>query len=140
MPRPGGAAEHVLKTLDVDESAKARRVDLRVVRREYEIDAFLAADFQVLLQLSRIARQVLTRSKLRRVDKDGHNNETGFRAGSADQAHVPVVQRPHRWHQAHGKAALPRSRHPLANRFDSRDDARLHVVPLTRVFSKSSSR
>src|SRR5207237_9360619 len=123
--------EDVLKLADLDVSAEARWVHFCLSRREDEIDALSAANLQVFLQWSWIARQVLVRPELRRVDENANDNEPGLGPSGPDQADVAGVQRPHRRHEADGQTARSRSRDRLANGIDRADDNRPHAIRLT---------
>src|SRR6202162_5741268 len=56
---------------------------------------------QVLVMggVSRIAREVLAGPELDRVHKDAHHDDVVFAARRGDQAAMPGMERPHRWHE-----------------------------------------
>src|SRR5437763_8410893 len=53
----------------------------------------------VLLLLPRIAREILVRPELRRIDEERRDDLVGAAPRLLDQRHVPRVERTHGWHQ-----------------------------------------
>ena len=90
------------------------RVDVGHGRLPKQVHALAREQRAVARRRSRVAREVLARPELERVDEDAHHDTVGRAPGEADERHVPVVERAHRRHERHGLAAAaePRDRAP----------------------------
>src|SRR5262249_53240924 len=65
-----------------------------------EIHAIPFAHHEVRLHGSRISRVILIRAKLKRVNKDGHDEEVALRSCGLDEFFMASVKRPHCGHKA----------------------------------------
>jgi len=65
-----------------------------------EVGAAAGALDQVVVEVARVAVQVLVRPELRGVDEDGDDDIIVFGAGAFDEGGVAGVQRAHRRHEA----------------------------------------
>ena len=87
------------------------RIHFRIARREHDIHARVAAQFQIAFQVARVFGEVLRRRELRRIDINADDDLAVFAdplARLAHQAHVAGVQIAHRRHKADANAlALP---------------------------------
>jgi len=96
---------------DVDLGRKPGRVHLRHRRREDQVQPDAGQLLRIALQRARIAVEIFVRRELRRVHKNAGDHLTRTALCLAHQRQVPVMQRAHRRHQTHARAALPPCAH-----------------------------
>src|SRR5665647_405500 len=82
-------------------------------RQEDEVDTFARADLQVGIDHAGVAREVLTRAELQRVEKDRHNDVPLVRPCPADQRRVSFMERAHRHDHTDAAIAEPRATGPV---------------------------
>lgn len=109
------APSRIRERLDLHECAKTGWIKAFHLGSEHQVDAGLPAKGQVFFQRPRVTREVLVRSELRRVDEDGHDDETALAPGRLDQAGMPRVKGPHRRYAANREAPLAGTVHGRAN-------------------------
>src|SRR5262245_57271476 len=85
---------------DVNESCKARRINLGSAGHENYVHTILTTLFKVRFKCPRISGEVLVRTELRRIHKDGDDHVIAFGPGASDQRSVPGVQGAHRGHES----------------------------------------
>jgi hypothetical protein len=106
------ALEPLRHTLDVDVRLKARRVHRLGRWRVHDVDAARLAQREIGVEGARIAREVLARPELQRVDEDADDAERRTAPLClVDQGQVAIVQGAHGGHEAH---ALPFASDALA--------------------------
>src|ERR1019366_8477171 len=97
---------------------------------EDEIGLFVGANLHILVERPGIARQILVRPELCRIDEDGYDDETGLRARRPDQARMARMQGAHGRHEPDALASRPCGRNVATRLLDSCRDGRGHkVVP-----------
>ena len=104
-------------------------------RRVHRVDAGGSARFDVVVDRSRVAVEVVAAVELQRVDEDRHDDDVASSAGLLDQRQVAGVQRTHRRHAADSTplgASLPGS-----TRASSRGSRQ---ISMERAFSGSCGR
>ena len=108
MARTTGALEHRRQPRNIHVSLifEAVRIDFRRGRGKDKIDLTLVQLFAIVLQGTRIARQILGAVELHRVDEDtGHHHiRAGF--GGINQLHMTIVQVAHGGNQRNALAFL----------------------------------
>lgn len=72
---------------------------------ENEIYTVLLTELRIMFQISRIACEILRRSKLHRIDKNTHNDSV-ILSGCIDQAHMSLMQVAHGRHKTDRKSFL----------------------------------
>ena len=118
MPRPRRAAERLRDALFIHPRGEIRRVHLRGLRVEDQIDPLALAEFPIGFERPGIAGEILLRPELRRVHKDaGH-----YRAAFARQLPRPLqkgcmaaVKRAHGGNQYDRMWSLPASPRGIAD-------------------------
>ena len=108
MAWTAGALKHRRQPRDIDVSLAfgTLRVDFRRGRREDQIDLPFVQLFAIVLQGTRIARQILGAVKLHWVDEDTchHDIRAGF--SGINQLHLAIVQVAHGGNQRNALALL----------------------------------
>src|SRR5256885_2171982 len=82
----GGAAQHGRSLRYFDGRAGPARVDLLLRRGEQQVGAFRRGQCDVAFLVAGIAREVLARAELGRIDEDAHDHHVAFGPGTPDQA------------------------------------------------------
>ena len=72
---------------------------------ENEIHTVLLTELRIMLQISRIACEILRRPKLHRIDKNAHNNLV-ILSGCINQAHMSLMQVAHGRHKPNALSFL----------------------------------
>ena len=79
----------------LNEGIETVRIDVTRTRREDGINLQRNEQVEVLFEIPRIAREILTRTELRRIDKDRDHDHVALTPGAPHQAQVALVQRAH---------------------------------------------
>src|SRR5690606_29742266 len=92
---PGAAAQSQLQLLHLDPGLKAGRIELLGRGGEDERDADGLALRHVALLVARVARQILVRTELGRVDEDARRADVGAAQPLAHEREVAFVEVAH---------------------------------------------
>ncbi len=85
MPGPRRPFQHVLQADDFDEGAKVRRIHHVNGGVEDEVGTAAGALDEVVVEVARVALQILVRPELRGVDEDRDDDEIVVGAGAFDE-------------------------------------------------------
>ena len=102
MPGPVLALEDRSELGHVDPRLEPLRVHLLDRRREYQVDARVGRDCQIVGLIARIGIEIGRRAELRRVDEQAHDHGGALGAGGGDQGQVAGMQGAHRRNEADG--------------------------------------
>ena len=91
------------------DTARPGAIQLIGLRREQEVHAARFRQSRVAVAVARIAREVLVRTELQRIDEQAHDDAAGALARAIDQREMPFVERAHRRHERDARAAAARS-------------------------------
>ncbi len=108
-----------------DARRKPRRIDLVGRRCEEQVDARLLRERGVARLVSWISGEVLGRAELQRVHERRHDDQIALGARGAQQRQMAVVERPHRWNEAHAQPRVRRRRKRPAKLGDRTDGSHL---------------
>ena len=72
-----------------------------------------------------IGGEVLGRAELQRIHEHRHDEQIALGAGGAKQRQMAVVERPHRWNEAHAQTRVARRRERPAKLGDRTDGSHL---------------
>ena len=118
-----------------DKRAERRLLGIHLLgcRMEHQRDSGRSAQREIVLERSRIPREILVWPKLRRIHKDRRDDEIAFAPSDLHQADMPRVQRSHRRHEPNTQATplgrvdrLPHRREILRQNQPRRDTVRRH--------------
>lgn len=70
-------------------------------REKDQIDGMGAAKLQIVLDGTRIFREILARTELRGIDENGHRDSLRVFTAQLDEPEMTFMQGPHRRHQRH---------------------------------------
>src|SRR5262249_13706694 len=126
VPGSRGSFQHILESLDLHPGREALRINRLPNRGEDQVDALGPADFEIALKRPWVAREVLARTELRRVDEERQHDEARLTASGPDQADVPLVQRSHRRYEANAQPLRPGGGNGPADLLDGSGHERRH--------------
>ncbi len=89
----------IAETLHANRRREARRIHVLWPRHPQQVAAGGRQHFRVLFLLPGIAREVLVRSELQRIDEDGRGDTVGGVPRLFDQPHMARVKGSHRRHE-----------------------------------------
>src|SRR5260221_3870333 len=115
-------AKRLRQRADADARGIARRVHLRRVGCEHQIDAHTRALSKVPLEVARVATEVLVRPELGWVHEDGERRIRSPSLGLARKLQMAGMQRSHGRYEPHPITLRPRATERLAERFASSCD------------------
>jgi len=80
----------------VDGRREPRRIELGRVREVEQVGAFARQEHRIHVLAAGIAREVVVRTELERIDEDRDDRESAGASGELHEGQVPLVQRSHR--------------------------------------------
>ena len=92
--------------LHLNKGGKAVRVHLGHLRMEHHVTAALGQQCTVVLEITRIGLQILTRAELGRIEEHGRYRAVALLHGRFDQTGVSFMQIAHGRHQTDGQTLL----------------------------------
>ena len=110
MPGSAGATQHIRQTRHLNPGLFGLRLGIHhpYRRRKQQVGAFGRKHRGIAFQRARIIVEILSRTKLQRIDEDTGHHPVGDLVRGFDQRQVPGVQIAHRRHEGYIASSPPR--------------------------------